>query len=147
MAELFPGPGVRITHDVVETAHQTYPVSELSLLHVIHEAAIDVAIATPTARVCSGAATVLAAVVAAAGSELFNSPQATVVGTMVALAAGATTVRGWRVARRPRSLWAYHGGRRVCLYVGRDELVFRQVLRALQRAIEAAREIADDGPR
>jgi hypothetical protein len=139
MAELFPGPGVRITHDVVETligVPRSFPIWELYHPHVDHENAIDAALATHSARVCSGAMTGLSALVATAGSELLHSPHATVAATAVAVAAAVTGVRGWRQWRRPRALWAYHRGEPVCLFVTRDRLRFGQVQRALIRAFE-----------
>jgi hypothetical protein len=60
MAELFPGPGVRITHEAVETltgVRRSYPVAELERPHVVHENPIDVLLASPTARVCSSSLT------------------------------------------------------------------------------------------
>lgn len=140
MAELFPGPGVRITHDVVQTltpAERIYPVDELYQPHVVRESFIDAVMASPTARVCSGAATGLSALVAAAGSELLHSPHTTVTATIVGLVAAVATVRGWRLWRRPRTLWAYYRGERVCLFVSRDRLQFAQVKRALLRALDA----------
>jgi hypothetical protein len=138
MGVLFPGPGVRITHDVVETLcpPRTYPVGELCHPHVIHESAIDLAMASSTARVCSGTMTGLSVMAAVAGSEWLDSPHATIAATVVALAAAVATARSWLVWRRPRALLAYHRGIKVCLFVSRDRLLFGQVRRALLRAIE-----------
>jgi hypothetical protein len=140
MGVLFPGPGVRITHDVVETLvpPRSYPIWELSHPHVIQESIVDVAIASPAVRVCSGTVTGLALLAALAGAELLDSPHTTIVATTVALTAAITTV-GWRLWRRPRALLAYHRGIRVCLFVSRDRLLFGQVKRALLRAIEDLR--------
>ena len=90
MAELFPGPGVRITHEAVETLTgdpRYFPILELYHPHVAHENVIDALLASPTARVCSGAVTGLSAAVAAAGSELLNSPHTTVIAALVATGA------------------------------------------------------------
>jgi hypothetical protein len=138
MAELFPGPGVRITHDTVETltgVPRCYPIAELERPHIVHENIIDVLLASQTARVCSSTLTGLSALAAMAASQL-NSPHATVAGVLVALGAAATAVHGWRSWRRPRQLWAYYRGDRVCLFVSRDRLQFAQVVRALLRAGE-----------
>lgn len=140
MAELFPGPGVRITHDVVETlagVPRSFPVRELVYPHVARESIIDVALASPTARVCSGTMTGLSALLAAAGTAFLHSPQATVVAGGVAVAASVLTIWGWQRWRRPRTLWAYYRGERVCLFATRDPLVFGQVQRALLRAFES----------
>lgn len=140
MAELFPGPGVRITHEAVETltgVPRYFPIVELYQPHTAHETVIDLALASHTARVCSGTVTGLSAVVATAGSELLHNPHATVVGTLVAVTAAVTAVCGWRLWRRPRGLWAYYQGERVCLFVSRDRLLFGQVERALLRAFES----------
>lgn len=140
MAELFPGPGVRITHDTVETLtgiRRCYPVAELERPHVVHENIIDVLLASQTARVCSSTLTGLSALVAVAGSELLGSPHTTVAGLAVALTAAVTAVHGWRSWRRPRQLWVYYRGDRVCLFTSRDRLQFAQVVRALLRALEA----------
>jgi hypothetical protein len=144
MAELFPGPGVRITHDTVETltgVRRCYPVAELERPHVVHESAIDVLLASPTARVCSSTLSGLSVLVAVAGSELMSSPHATVGGVLLALAAAIAAVHGWRTWRRPRALWAYYRGTRVCLFVSRDRLEFAQVVRALLRALEAVETV------
>jgi len=140
MTIFFPGPGVRITHEVVETLaphFRSYRINELHLAHVLHETFVEVAMASPTMRVCSSAMTGLAATAAAAGSEVLHSPHATVMATTVAVAAAVSATIGWRLWRRPRALWAMHHGERVCLFVSRDRLVFGQVKRALLRAIES----------
>ncbi len=139
MAELFPGPDVRITHEVVQTLTgqpRSFRIVELCHPHVVHENIIDAALASPTARVCSGTMTGLSVAAAAAGTDVLHSPHTTVAATLLAVAAAVTTVQGWRLWRRPRALWAYHRGERVCLFVTRDRLLFGQVRRALLRAIE-----------
>jgi Family of unknown function (DUF6232) len=139
VAELFPGPGVRITHEFVETltgVPRSYPIRDLYQPHVIHESIVDVALSSPTARVCSGAVTGLSALVAATGTQLLHSPHATVVATIMAVGAAVAAVRGWRQWRRPRGLWVYYRGQPLCVFVTRDRLLFGQVTRALLRAFE-----------
>src|SRR5262245_2044684 len=139
MTVFFPGPGVRITHEVVETLtplHRSYRICELDLPHVSHEAALDVAVASPTARVCSSLMTAVAALIATADSGILHDVSGTTVATGVTVAAGVFAIRGWWLWRQPRTLWAYHRGQRVALFTTRDRLVFGMVKRALLRAME-----------
>ncbi len=138
MTLLYRGPSARITHEVFETHtpyDQTYLICELDLVHVIRETTADVAVGSPTVRVCSTAMTGLSAIVAA-GSDTMDSPSTTVAATVAAIVAAAVAVHGWRIRTRPIGIWAYHRGQRVCLFQTRDRLVFGQVKRALLRALE-----------
>ena len=139
MTLFYRGPSARITHEVFETHtpyYQSYLISELYLAHVIREPIADVAMGSPTVRVCSSAMSGLSVVVAAIGSHVSDSPSTTVVATVVATTSALVAVVGWRARHRPIGLWAFHNGRRVCLFETRDRLEFGQVKRALLRALE-----------
>jgi hypothetical protein len=138
MTLFYPGPGARITHEVFEAhaPYGLYPIHELRLLHVSRRTATETAVGSTPVTVCSTALAGLSVVVAAAGSQIFDSPSPTVAAMLVTGASALLAQQSWRIRKRPHTLWAMFRGQRVCLFQTRDRFVFGQVNRALLRAIE-----------
>jgi hypothetical protein len=130
----YPGPGIVVHRDYIETWQGRYRVRELTVEDPRYFYAYP---ARAVALYCGLLELLLAVGIAA----VYGSGQAVIIGAGVIAAIGVGGAAWADDRRNPRRmvLAAWHQGRRVVLFASQDRQTFEQVRRAVVRALEANR--------
>jgi hypothetical protein len=146
MTVFYPGPCVRVTHKVFEAHHPSYRsfvIRELRHVHVIQEQADVLGVGSAPIRIASTGLAGVAAMAAAVGWAIFDSPLTSVAALMVLAMSSVVSGACWRTRGHAHlyELRAVHHGQPICLFQTTDVRVFGQVSRALCRAMEQNTEV------
>jgi len=133
------GPHARITDQVFEERRPPYrcfAIRELEAVYMIRGTNGWTAARVTPVRVCSGALSGVAGLVAVVGAPILGNTPLTAVATVALVVSAATSQACRRFRLRPHELWAVHRDGLVCLYRTTDATTFGQVRRAMIRVIE-----------
>jgi hypothetical protein len=137
---------VLVTHKVFEAhypSYRSFAIRELRHVRVIQEQADVLGIGSAPVRIVSTGLAGAAAMAAAVGWTIFDSPLTSVAALMVLAMSSVVSGACWRTRGHAHlyELRAVHYGQPVCLFQTTDARVFGQVSRALCRAMEQYGEV------
>jgi hypothetical protein len=141
----YRGPNALVTHEVIVShgaTYQQFALRELSDFHTRRRSLAELVGASQPVRIFSAGLAGTAVVVAVTSGVIINWPQMLAAASVVAVLAVVIALVGREFRTRHQQLWAFYRGEFVCVFSTPDARIFRQVTRAMARALEWRRERA-----
>jgi hypothetical protein len=141
----YRGPNALVTHEILVSrgaTYQQFALHELSDFHTRRRSLAELVGASQPVRVFSAGLAGAALVLAVTSGVIINWPRMLAAAVVIAVVAGVVALVAREFRTRDKQLWAFYRGEFVCVFSTPDARIFRQVTRAMARALEWRRDRA-----